>query len=50
MVEEIKTKVSTLDSDPALTTLKKSLDEVEKERLEAEKKWQEIQKQEKVKR
>ena len=48
MVEEIKTKASSLDSDPVMASLKKSLDELEREKREAEMKWEEIQKQEKV--
>ncbi len=32
-----------------MASLKKSLEELERERIEAEKKWEEIQKQEKVK-
>jgi hypothetical protein len=31
-----------------MASLKKSLEELERERIEAEKKWEEIQKQEKV--
>ena len=37
-----------IESDSSMSSLKKSLDELEKERIEAEKKWEEIQKQEKV--
>ena len=47
-VEEAKKKLSGLDGDNTMTTLKKSLEELERERIEAEQKWEDIQKQEKV--
>ena len=47
-VEEAKKKLNGLDGDNTMTTLKKSLEELERERIEAEQKWEDIQKQEKV--
>ena len=49
-LEALKKKLQEVDPtvDPTEASLKKSLTELEKERMEADKKWEEIQKQEKV--
>ena len=50
-MEEVKKKVKDVEgreSDLNMTSLKKTLSDLEKERTEAEKKWVEIQQQEKV--
>jgi Tfp pilus assembly PilM family ATPase len=48
-LEELK-KSAGLESDNVMASVKRSLAEVEKEKLEADMKWDEIQKQEKVRR
>jgi len=47
MKKKVK-EVSGIESDSSMSSLKKSLEELEKERIEAEEKWEDIQKQEKV--